>query len=398
EEEILKNSASGKDPETDLPEQFTETGADENSEPAKTDKETDDSAAQSNAENPALTDENQEPSGAGNTLNAVSDSDPADNEAKNDAANPAETKEDGIKPQALSVPEDAVASGNAGVNWYVDKNNVLYFEAGELNRTDTWRKYARNITEIRVIPTETSDQLILPENCNQLFQDLRNLQSVETSKFNTANVTAMQRMFYNCTSLTSLDLSSFNTSNVHNMYGMFYNCSSLADLNISSFNTSAVSDFGYMFAKCSSLTDLNLSGFNTSRADFMASMFYGCSSLTSLDLSSFNTGSVSRMDNMFNGCSSLRSVDLSNFNTGKVKYAYGSENMFLNCSSLQKMNLSGSFFNGHMSNAYPYTLETMWMQVDNTANRKTWPQMVQSWNNTDPGWWTLAKEDCILTF
>ena len=160
-----------------------------------------------------------------------------------------------------------------------------------------------------------------------MFYGCTNLTSLDLSSFNTENVTTtMYGMFYNCSNLTSLNLSGFNTQNVKNMSNMFYNCSKLTSLNLSSFNTENVTNMSDMFNNCYELTSLNLSNFNTQNVTNMSNMFNYCLGLTSLDLSSFNTENVTNMNYMFNGCSKLTSLDLSNFNTQKVtskSYTFG---------------------------------------------------------------------------
>ena len=73
------------------------------------------------------------------------------------------------------------------------------------------------------------------------------LNSWTSVRFNTANVTTMEEMFYCCESLTQLNVSNFNTANVVYMNGMFERCESLTQLNVRNFNTSNVEDMGKMF-------------------------------------------------------------------------------------------------------------------------------------------------------
>ena len=44
-------------------------------------------------------------------------------------------------------------------------------------------------------------------------------------------------MFGGCNSLTNIDSSNFNTQNVTNMYFMFEGCNSLTNIDLSNFNT-----------------------------------------------------------------------------------------------------------------------------------------------------------------
>ena len=157
-----------------------------------------------------------------------------------------------------------------------------------------------------------------------MFEECRNLKSLDTSNWNSHLVTDMSYMFYDCMSLTSLNLSGLETSHVENMDYMFSGCYSLASLDLSNFNTISVSSMTSMFDMYTwiptvdvytKLKSLNLSGWNTINVSNMDNMFRRCSALTSLDVSSFDTSDVKKMNGMFELCSGLISLDLSNFNT-----------------------------------------------------------------------------------
>ena len=88
----------------------------------------------------------------------------------------------------------------------------------------------------------------------------------------------MQGMFENCRDLQSLNLRSFRTSKATNMASMFENCYKLTSIDISStnFNTSNVTDMSRMFDSCRLLKNINFgTNFNTSNVTNMYAMFYG---------------------------------------------------------------------------------------------------------------------------
>ena len=139
-------------------------------------------------------------------------------------------------------------------------------------------------------------------------------------------------MFQQCRDLTTLDLSSFNTSEVTDMSDMFHNCSRLTSLNLTSFNTSKVTDMIAMFRYCPSLKSLDLTNFNTSKVTSMYDMFNDCTELISLDLSSFNTSNVTDMEGMFQNCTGLTTIYVSdNFKTDNVQCSI---RMFKGCTNL----------------------------------------------------------------
>ena len=153
-------------------------------------------------------------------------------------------------------------------------------------------------------PTGAST-IVLPEDSSELFSGYTKLKHIDTSSFDTSNVTTMDEMFKANYALENIDLSSFDTSKVIKMPYMFEKCTGLQTLDLSSFDTSNVDVMTAMFMDCTNLSELNLTGFDTRNTKNMMAMFQGCKSIESLDLSSFDTSNVITMMSMFSGCTSL---------------------------------------------------------------------------------------------
>lgn len=157
----------------------------------------------------------------------------------------------------------------------------------------------------------TDNVTTLANNDTGMFDGCRSLTMVNTSNWDTSNITDMRYVFYGCSKLTQLDLSNFDTSKVTEINSMFSGCSSLVSIgDISNWITNKVTTMAFMFLDCSKLTQLDLSNFDTSKVVNMSSMFYGCSSLTQLDLSNFNTSSVTDISYMFYNCSALVNIGM----------------------------------------------------------------------------------------
>ena len=147
-----------------------------------------------------------------------------------------------------------------------------------------------------------------------MFNDCKNLTTLDLSNFDVSNVINMKYMFSNCENLTALDLSNFDTNNVTNMNSMFYYCLKLTTLDLSNFDTNNVTDMNSMFSWCKNLATLDLSNFDTSNVTDMGYMFYRCENLTTLDLSNFDVSNVTSMKYMFIYCSNLNTVNVKNCN------------------------------------------------------------------------------------
>ena len=92
---------------------------------------------------------------------------------------------------------------------------------------------------------------------SQLFpEDYQARTSFPTEDFVTDELTTMWSMFEQCKELTSLNVSNFNTSNVINMNNMFSWCESLTSLNLSNIDTSQVKSFVFMFYRCKNLAEI----------------------------------------------------------------------------------------------------------------------------------------------
>jgi surface protein len=186
---------------------------------------------------------------------------------------------------------------------------------------------------------------------------------IEVKTMVTKAHTDLSFMFYYSTNLTTVDTTDWDTSNVTTMRNMFSECKRLQTLDTSNWDTSKVTDIKVMFSWCSNLTTLDLSNWDTGNVTDMRSVFYQCANLTTLDLSNWDTGNVTTMENMFDGCFKLISVgDISNWDTSNVtdmRYMFsGCEfetldlsswitsrvtnmiGMFTGCDKLQELNLS----------------------------------------------------------
>ena len=300
----------------------------------------------------------------------------------------------GMSADAANVQTGTLGT-NKGVQWSYDEDTRTLTLTGKDSGLDTWDYSDSHIYKI----CSDVEKIILRDfepsgSIRGLFKNLTKLQTIDTTGFNTQNVTIMSDMFYGCESLTALDVSGFDTSKVTEMYRMFSGCVSLTALDVSGFDTSKVTNMSNMFNGCESLTALDVRGFNTDNVTNMAemfcacrslqsldvsgfntvsvtsmrSMFERCESLTALDVSGFDTSNVNRMSYMFNCCRSVESLDVSGFNTSKVTSMYS---MFMTCASLKSLDVSG-FDTSNVNDmtqmfAYCYEVEKLDVSGFNTS-------------------------------
>ncbi len=150
--------------------------------------------------------------------------------------------------------------------------------------------------------------------CSFMFNNLKNLVTLDVTNFNTSSVTTMRGMFQSCRAITSLDVTNFDTSKVTDMSLLFTTNQALTSVDVSNFDTSSVTTMGGMFNSCSGLTSLDLTPLDTSSVTDMGSMFHVCSGLTSINVSGWDISKVTKMERIFQECSTLTSIDLSSWN------------------------------------------------------------------------------------
>ena len=209
--------------------------------------------------------------------------------------------------------------------------------------TSLYRPYEfRNNTNIIKVETIVNKS---HTDLDEMFSGCIALKSINSTEWDTSNVTNMRLMFWKCNSLESLDLNNWDTSKVTNMERMFdmfhmytYDRSSLTSLIINEWDTSNVINMSFMFNDCNSLESLDLNNWNTSKVVNMEDMFSSCESLESLNISNWDINCVTDMSHMFFNCSSLTNLDLSNWKN--IKNETDMSYMFYNCSALRELDLS----------------------------------------------------------
>lgn len=104
--------------------------------------------------------------------------------------------------------------------------------------------------------------------------------------------------YWSLSDLESVDTTGWDTSQATSLHSMFDGCGNLDSLNTTNWNTSQVTDFSNMFNNCNDLAPIDTSKWDTSRATNMDNMFHYCRSWESLDISNFDTRNVTTANAM----------------------------------------------------------------------------------------------------
>ncbi|MGX7026005.1 MucBP domain-containing protein, partial [Vagococcus hydrophili] len=172
----------------------------------------------------------------------------------------------------------------------------------------------------------------------EMFSSCLSLEEINVTKWNTKNVTDMERMFYSCGNLRGLNVSDWKVLNVENIDYMFSECLNLVYLDVSKWNTSKVITMRGVFNDCFRLKNLNVSDWNVSSVEYVDFMFYNCKTLTELNLSKWNVSKFKTASEMFSGCENLQMLNISNW---RVESLSNMESMFKDCRSLLYLDLTG---------------------------------------------------------
>ena len=290
----------------------------------------------------------------------ATESKPTDNAGKDVAPTSADNSEaankQAVTAKAATNPE-TIDQGTWGTSKWEYKHEgddyVLYLHEGTLGKPEWGSYYYQGINQLnstfkdQLTKIKVDRGVIANQDSQGLFMNLSKLTTIDgLENLDTSKVTNMKDMFENCRNLETLDVSHFDTSQVTDMSGMFEDCSNLSSLDVSHFDTSQVTDMASMFGGCSNLNSLDLSHFDTSQVTDMAGMFDFCCNLKTLDVSHLDTFNVNRMNSMFQDCQNLKTLNLSHFNTSKVT---DMDCIFDGCINLENLNLS-SFDTSNVNN------------------------------------------------
>lgn len=168
-----------------------------------------------------------------------------------------------------------------------------------------------------------------------MFKGLKNLKTVDFTKFDMSKVVNTSYMFLNCESLESVDFTGTNASKVVNTSYMFSGCKSLEKVNFSGFSFKDSCDSQSMFSDCQSLETLDLSGCDVSNISTATEMFSNCFALKNINLNTYGEWKPNMVFGMFTSCSSLESLDLSNVNLENVSSEMGFMYFLSGCTGLQ---------------------------------------------------------------
>jgi len=196
-----------------------------------------------------------------------------------------------------------------------------------------WNEDAKNLKSIQF-----GEGFVAPEDCSGMFWEMKNLETLDVSKWDTSHVTNTKYMFASCFALKNLDVSNFDMSNVVDMNGMFFECKSLAKIPVENWNVTKVEDMSFLFYKCEMVKKLDLHLWNTQSVKNLSDMFGRCYNVQSINLKGWNTSKVTSIAGLCSCDDSLESIDMSTCDLSKCKRDKEEDvAIFLRCGSLKTL-------------------------------------------------------------
>ena len=162
-----------------------------------------------------------------------------------------------------------------------------------------------------------------------MFNDCKELSSIDLSTFITSKVKTFSHMFAGCEKLTSVDVN-FDARQANDLSYLFFDCLSLQYVNMSLLKTEQEVNIDYMLYNCESLLNIDF-GLNYYDVNSMAYTFHKCINLNNINLIYFDVTDVTTMKNLFYSCKNISYLDLSSFNTNNCRIF---DDMFGECNEM----------------------------------------------------------------
>lgn len=196
---------------------------------------------------------------------------------------------------------------------------------------------------------DTSD--FVTSACLQMtatFSGCSKVTTINTTNWDTSNVTSFYATFNGCTLLSTLDVSVFDLFDCTNCASMFAGCATMTSFDVSSWVTTTVVNFSQLFWGCSTLTTVTgITNLVTSTCTTVGSMFYHCYAMGDLDLTGWDVSNITAVGGTwdFSGlfCAvGSENIDISGWDLSKcISYRY----MFASCANLLTVDMSNVTMN-----------------------------------------------------
>ena len=218
-----------------------------------------------------------------------------------------------------------------------DKLSVEVNGNKEKELKEYYYNYSNN-NELKVKLIEIGNNSVT--DMSYMFNNCKNLVSVDFSNWSMINIKSMEAMFQLCSLKQIPDISKFDTQNLENIRAMFCKCINLAEIPDMNkwFNNkdNNLKNISMLFNGCKNLKSINFPKWNTPNLEDISYLFNRCLNLTEIqNLSKLNAGNVADMSGLFNRCEKL--IQIQGIGGWSSNYLQYMDYLFQGCYSLEKI-------------------------------------------------------------
>jgi len=218
-----------------------------------------------------------------------------------------------------------------------DKLSVEVNGNKEKELKEYYYNYSNN-NELKVKLIEIGNNAVT--DMSYMFNNCKNLVSVDFSNWSMINIKSMEAMFQLCSLKQIPDISKFDTQNLENIRAMFCKCINLAEIPDMNkwFNNkdNNLKNISMLFNGCKNLKSINFPKWNIPNLEDISYLFNRCLNLTEIqNLSKLNVSNVADMSGLFNRCEKLIQIQgIGGWSTHNLQYM---DYLFESCLSLEKI-------------------------------------------------------------
>lgn len=253
--------------------------------------------------------------------------------------------------------------------------------------TIPWYNDRANILHIRC------EGEIRPINLDYWFAELRNVQDVDLSLFDTSGVTSMNYTFWYCFAKTINFGPNWSTSNVKSMNSLFRFAQYVEELDVKDWDTSNVVDMNCIFDMTQRVKQLDLHKWDTSNVTGMLLLVRNCQYLIDLDVSGWDTRKVGTFFWAFSECYHLEHIDIRSWTASN---SANIERLFENASNVRAISFGNKFkltnnVNLRSPSGDGYTGK--WTKLENLGASLTTQQLTSLSGDELAGTWVWERQD-----
>ena len=209
----------------------------------------------------------------------------------------------------------------------------------EQNELNVYHFIENDNEEINVFLKEKNIDMPVTD-LSYMFNNCKDLKSVDFKKWNFSNITSMEAMFQLCPLEEMPDkIFDFHSKYLENIRAMFCKCVNITSIpdNIKWFSKdNNIRNISMLFSGCKKLISINKQNWFSNKVEDMSYLFNRCEELTEIQMGKLSLENVKNLCGLFNGCKKLKKIP-SSIREGNFQNVEDISIMFQGCESIEKL-------------------------------------------------------------